>query len=176
MLWHLLEQAVFDGEALGERMGSICESLKLLFDEPDLQLPAVREPMQNTNRRWLATFQQKVPNRTFLLNALVGLVPPAGRAKFLVRMQDQDGPRCVCMQSDGAGKYNFFFGSELTTLPALSLFTAYDKAIDASDVVTFHVTDTDVHDATDFVRFAGVTGEMTPGDLSLSEKENIFMH
>ena len=43
----------------------------------------------------------------------------------------------------------FFFGSELTTLPALSLFTAYDKAIDASDVVTFHVTDTDVHDATD---------------------------
>ena len=89
--------------------------------------------------------QQKVPNRRFLLNSLVGLVPPAGRAKFLVHVQDQDGPRCVCMQSDGAGKYN---GSELTTLPALSLFTTYDKAIDASDVVTFHVTDTDVHDAT----------------------------
>ena len=128
-------------------MGSIYESLKLLFDEPDLQLPAVREHIQNTYRRWLATVQQKVPNRKFLLNALVGLVPPAGRAKFLVHLQDQDGPRCVC--SDGAGKYNFFFGSELTTLPALSLFTADDKAIDASDVVTFHVTDTDVHDATE---------------------------
>ena len=129
---------------------AFCESLKLLFDELDLQLPAEQEPMQNTYRRWLAIFQQKVSNRTFLLNALVGLVPPASHAKFLVHMQDQEGPRCVCMQCDCVEKCNlFFFGSKLTTLPALSLFTAYEKAIDALNVVTFHVTDTDGNDATE---------------------------
>ena len=31
----------------------------------------------------------------------------------------------------------------LTTLPALSLFTAFDKAIDASNIVTLHVPGTD---------------------------------
>ena len=105
--------------------------------------------MQNTYRRWLAAFQQKVPNSNFLLNALIGLVSPESHAKFLVRMQDREGPRCVCMQCDGDEKYNLLFGSELTTLPALSLFTAYEKAIDASNVVTFHVTDTAGNDATE---------------------------
>ena len=42
MLSHLLEQTVFNGQALGERMGIIRESLKLVFEEPDLQLPAVQ--------------------------------------------------------------------------------------------------------------------------------------
>ena len=130
-------------------MGSIRESLKLVFNEPDLQLPAVQEPIQNTYRRLLAAFQQKVPNRKFLLNALIGFVPPTSHAKFLVHMQDREGPRCVCMQCDGDEKYNLLFGSELTTLPALSLFTAYEKAIDASYVVTFHVADTASDDATE---------------------------
>ena len=106
------------GDALGERMGSIRESLSLLFDEPDLQ---------NMYRRWLATFQHKVPTQHFLLNAVVGLVPPASHAKFFVHMQDREGPRCVCMQCDGAERYNFFFDSGHTTVPALSLFTACER-------------------------------------------------
>ena len=46
-----------------------------------------------------------------------------------------DGPRCVCMQSDGAGKYNLFFGSELRTLPALSLFFSFILTLTAANPV-----------------------------------------
>ena len=83
------------------------------------------------------------------MNALVGLVQPASDAMLLAHMQDHDGPRSVCTQCDGTEGYKIFFGCALTTLPALSLFTAFDKAIDAPNIVTFHVTDTDSNDATE---------------------------
>ena len=60
---------------------------------------------------------------------------------FLAHMQDHEGPRSVCMQRNGTEGYNIFFGNALTTLPALSPFTAFDKAVDAPNVVTFHVTE-----------------------------------
>ena len=54
-------------------MGSICESLKLLFDVRDLKLPALQDPVENTYRRWIVRIQRKVTDQTFMLKALVGL-------------------------------------------------------------------------------------------------------
>ena len=44
MLSLLLEHSEVDGEALGERRSGICDSLRLLFDVRDLQLPALQDP------------------------------------------------------------------------------------------------------------------------------------
>ena len=101
MLSLLLEHSAVDGEALGERKSSICDSLRLLFDVRDLHLPALQDPMQNTYRDWVVSIQQKVPGRKLTLNAVVGLVPLANNAMFLVHMKDREGPRFVFMQCDG---------------------------------------------------------------------------
>ena len=61
----------------------------------------------------------------------------------------------------------------LTTLPALSLFTAFDKAIDASNIVTLHVPGTD---ATESLSDLLVCRANDIAFFSSPVAQNIFMY